>query len=97
MSSSTIYLGLDAHKESITIAVPPAVAFGGWWEIHKRAGETKDPARTLRRALALGVLTVTVVYVLTSAVFLHLVPLERVTAGETLAAVYMLMFRRRRA
>jgi APA family basic amino acid/polyamine antiporter len=61
-------------------------AFGGWWEINKLAGETKDPARTLPRALALGVLTVTVVYILTSAVFLYLVPLERVTSGETFAA-----------
>ena len=61
-------------------------AFGGWWEINKLAGETKDPARTLPRALALGVLTVTAVYILTSAVFLYLVPLERVTSGETFAA-----------
>src|SRR6266508_2598331 len=61
-------------------------AFGGWWEIAKLAGEARDPARTVPRALALGVAAVTVVYVLTSAVFLYLVPLERVTSGETFAA-----------
>src|SRR5436190_3356415 len=27
-------------------------AFGGWWEISKLAGEARDPARTLPRALA---------------------------------------------
>jgi APA family basic amino acid/polyamine antiporter len=61
-------------------------AFGGWWEIPKLAGEARDPARTLPRALALGVGIVTAIYVLTSAVFLYLVPLERVTSGETFAA-----------
>jgi len=61
-------------------------AFGGWWEIGKLAGEATDPGRTLPRALALGVATVTAVYILTSAVFLYLVPLERVTSGETFAA-----------
>ena len=61
-------------------------AFGGWWEISKLTGETRDPARTLPRALALGVGIVTAIYILTSAVFLYLVPLERVTSGETFAA-----------
>ena len=61
-------------------------AFGGWWEITKLGGEAKDPARTMPRALALGVLAVTATYILTSAVFLYLVPLERVTSGETFAA-----------
>lgn len=61
-------------------------AFGGWWEITKLAGEARDPARTLPRALAIGVAVVTAVYVLTSAVFLYLIPLERVTSGETFAA-----------
>src|SRR3989441_3055975 len=61
-------------------------AFGGWWEISKLAGEARDPARTLPRALALGVAIVTVIYIVTSAVFLYLVPLERVTSGETFAA-----------
>jgi APA family basic amino acid/polyamine antiporter len=61
-------------------------AFGGWWEIAKLAGEARDPARTLPRALAIGVAAVTVVYLLTSAVFLYLVPLERVRSGEAFAA-----------
>ncbi|HET9708508.1 MAG TPA: amino acid permease [Gemmatimonadales bacterium] len=61
-------------------------AFGGWWEISKLAGEARDPARTVPRALALGVAAVAAVYVLTSAVFLYLVPLEQVTSGEAFAA-----------
>jgi APA family basic amino acid/polyamine antiporter len=61
-------------------------AFGGWWEIPKLAGEAQDPARTVPRALAIGVAIITGIYIMTSAVFLYLVPLERVTSGETFAA-----------
>ncbi|MBI3951947.1 MAG: amino acid permease [Acidobacteria bacterium] len=61
-------------------------SFGGWWDLSKLAGEVRHPARTLPRALAIGVLVVMLVYILTSAVFLYLVPVERVTSGETFAA-----------
>jgi APA family basic amino acid/polyamine antiporter len=61
-------------------------SFGGWWDVSKVAGEVREPARTLPRALTYGVLIVTLVYILTSAVFVYLVPIERVTSGETFAA-----------
>jgi APA family basic amino acid/polyamine antiporter len=61
-------------------------SFGGWWDLSKLAGEVREPAKTLPRALALGVMAVTIVYLLTSVVFLYLVPVERVTSGETFAA-----------
>ena len=61
-------------------------SFGGWWDVTKVAGEVRNPSRTLPRALIYGVLIVTLVYVLTSAVFLYLVPLDTVTSGETFAA-----------
>ena len=61
-------------------------SFGGWWDVTKLAGEVRDPARTLPRALIYGVLIVTLVYILTSAVFFYLVPLAAVTTGETFAA-----------
>lgn len=80
-----------AGSDPLPGALAPALvgaffAFGGWWEIAKLAGEARDPARTLPRALALGVTAITLVYIVTSAVFLYLVPLERVTTGETFAA-----------
>lgn len=79
--------GSDPLPGALALALVVAFfAFGGWWEISKLAGEARDPARTLPRALAIGVGTVTAVYMLTSAVFLYLVPLERVTTGETFAA-----------
>jgi len=61
-------------------------SFGGWWDVSKIAGEVCEPQRIMPRALSLGVTIVTCVYILTSAVFLYLVPLERVTTGETFAA-----------
>jgi APA family basic amino acid/polyamine antiporter len=61
-------------------------SFGGWWDVTKLAGEVRDPGRTLPRALLYGVLIVTLVYILTSAVFFYLVPLDSVTSGETFAA-----------
>jgi APA family basic amino acid/polyamine antiporter len=61
-------------------------SFAGWWDLGKLAGEVKEPARTLPKALTFGVVIVTVVYILTSLTFVYLVPLDRVTSGETFAA-----------
>ena len=61
-------------------------AFGGWWEAAKLSGEVRDPERTMPRALTLGVSVVTVIYILTSAAFLYLVPLDAVTSDEAFAA-----------
>ena len=85
------FVAQRAGSDPLPGALAPAMiggffAFGGWWEIAKLGGEAKDPARTMPRALALGVIAVTAIYVLTSAVFLYLVPLDRVTSGETFAA-----------
>jgi APA family basic amino acid/polyamine antiporter len=85
------FVAQRAGSDPLPGALAPALvgaffAFGGWWEIAKLAGEARDPARTVPRALALGVAAITLIYILTSAVFLYLVPLERVTSGETFAA-----------
>jgi len=61
-------------------------SFGGWWDVTKLAGEVREPARTLPRALIYGVLIVTLVYILTSGVFFYLVPVDAVNTGETFAA-----------
>lgn len=85
------FVAQRAGSDPLPGALAPALvgaffAFGGWWEIAKLAGEARDPARTVPRALAFGVAAITVVYIMTNAVFLYLVPLERVTSGETFAA-----------
>lgn len=61
-------------------------AFAGWWEVTRIAGEVENPNKNLPKALAIGVIAITIIYILTSAVFLYLVPLANVTSDETFAA-----------
>jgi APA family basic amino acid/polyamine antiporter len=61
-------------------------SFGGWWDVSKITGEVRDPGRTLPRALLLGLLAVTAVYIVVSATFVYLVPLEKVTSDQTFVA-----------
>lgn len=61
-------------------------AFAGWWEVTRIAGEIEQPEHNLPRALVIGVVAITVIYVLTSAVFFYLVPVSAVTNDQTFAA-----------
>src|SRR3984957_4935908 len=61
-------------------------SFGGWWDATKIAGEESDPRRPLARALDVGVLAVTSVYIVISAVFIYLVPIEKVASDGTFVA-----------
>ncbi len=61
-------------------------SFGGWWEASKLAGEIRDAQRTVPRALALGVIAVTLLYLAVSAVFVYLVPIEAASSSEAFAA-----------
>jgi APA family basic amino acid/polyamine antiporter len=60
-------------------------SFGGFWETSRIAGEVRDPQRTLPRALVLGVLTVTLIYVMTTAAFIVLVPPAAATSAAAFA------------
>jgi basic amino acid/polyamine antiporter, APA family len=61
-------------------------SFGGWWEVTKIAGEVRDPARTLPRALWLGLGAVTLVYILTTLAFIYVIPIEHVGAADVFVA-----------
>jgi APA family basic amino acid/polyamine antiporter len=61
-------------------------SFGGWWDVTKISGEVRDPEKTVPRAMLLGVLIVTAVYILVSIVFVYLIPLQNVTSDETFVA-----------
>jgi APA family basic amino acid/polyamine antiporter len=61
-------------------------AFAGWWEVTRIAGEVENPQKNLPRILTVGVAAITVIYVLTSAVFMYLVPVSQVASDETFAA-----------
>jgi APA family basic amino acid/polyamine antiporter len=90
-SNFSPFIAQRAHSaplmEALAVGLVAAFfSFGGWWDVTKVAGEVRDPAHTLPRALLYGVLIVTLVYIMTSAVFVYLVPLETVSGGETFAA-----------
>lgn len=61
-------------------------AFAGWWEVTRISGEVENPQKDLPRALVIGVASLTIIYILTSAVFFYLVPVSQVTNDETFAA-----------
>ncbi len=61
-------------------------SFAGWWELTRIAGEIRDPERNLPRALIIGVLILTLVYIAVSGVFMYLVPTAGITSDETFAA-----------
>ncbi|HEY5908927.1 MAG TPA: amino acid permease, partial [Vicinamibacteria bacterium] len=61
-------------------------SFGGWWEAARMAGEVRDPERNLPRAFVFGIAIVTLVYVLTTAAFLGLVPLTETGSASAFAA-----------
>jgi APA family basic amino acid/polyamine antiporter len=62
-------------------------SFGGWWEAARMAGEVRDPQRTLPRAFVAGVAIVTAVYVVTSGVFMALVPPAEAGSATAFAAL----------
>jgi len=72
---------------ALSIAIVSAFfSFGGWWDAAKVAGEIRDPAKTFPRALTLGVVSVTAIYILVSGVFWYLIPYEQVTSSEAFVA-----------
>jgi basic amino acid/polyamine antiporter, APA family len=61
-------------------------SFGGWWEVTKIAGEVNDPARTVPRALWIGLLIVTGTYTAATLSFIAVVPIGQVAAGQAFIA-----------
>jgi basic amino acid/polyamine antiporter, APA family len=61
-------------------------AFGGWHMVTYAAGETRQPEKTIPRALLIGTLIVTACYVALNAACLYLLPLDQVIASKRVAA-----------
>ena len=61
-------------------------AFGGWHMVSYAADETVDPTRTIPRALLIGTLTVTALYVGVNAAYLFVLPLHTVASSTRVAA-----------
>jgi basic amino acid/polyamine antiporter, APA family len=60
--------------------------FGGWNEMAYVAAEVKDPRRNIWRALILGTVVVTVVYLLVNSAYLHVLGFDRMGQSKAVAA-----------
>ena len=61
-------------------------AFGGWHMVTYNSEETIDPQKTIPRALMLGTLIVTLCYIAMNAVYMYVLPLDRVASSTRIAA-----------
>ena len=66
--------------------VPIMFTYEGWADLSRVAGEVRDPARSLPRAMGLGVALVVVIYLITNVVYLYLLPVEVMAASPLVAA-----------
>ncbi|HUM01945.1 MAG TPA: amino acid permease [Thermoanaerobaculia bacterium] len=93
--------GLPRTGGHFTPAVPPgsftAAAFGlalvstlwafdGWADLAYNAGEVKDPARNLPRALIGGTLLVVAIYLAANLAYLAVLPVEQIRVSKLVAA-----------
>src|SRR2546426_3792826 len=79
-------LGTIQPRGFLRALVAGLFAFGGWHMVTYAAEETRDPERTIPRALMLGVAFVVIVYLALNAAYVFVLPLDRVLASERIAA-----------
>ncbi len=70
----------------LTALVAGLFAFGGWHMVTYNAEETVDPRRTIPRALVIGTVIVTICYVGMNAIYLYVLPIDRVATTSRVAA-----------
>jgi len=61
-------------------------SYGGWQHASFVAGEAKDARRMVPRAMILGAIVVSVVYLLANVAYLFLLPVETIASSQSLAA-----------
>jgi basic amino acid/polyamine antiporter, APA family len=84
--AGTARAAVPAMGEAIALGlVAVFFSFGGFWETSRIAAEVRDPRRMLPRALVLGVLSVTVIYIMTTVAFIYLVPPSATTSAPVFA------------
>ena len=86
LASHMTTAGVTTPHAFFTALIAGLFAFGGWHMVSYTADETRDPTRTIPRALVLGTLTVTLLYVSLNAAYLYVLPLSTVSASTRVAA-----------
>jgi APA family basic amino acid/polyamine antiporter len=75
-----LFVGLSAAFVAVLFTI------GGWQQTNMVAGDIRDPARNLPRALIIGVAIVIVVYLGANAAYLHVLGRDGLAASSTVAA-----------
>jgi APA family basic amino acid/polyamine antiporter len=75
-----------AMRPFLLALVAGLFAYGGWHMVTYAAGETRNAARTIPRALLIGTLIVTVCYAGLNTIYLRVLPLDAVRASTRIAA-----------
>ena len=73
-------------REFLLALVAGLFAFGGWHMVTYTAGETRDPERTIPRALLVGTLVVAACYLSLNAAYVRVLPLPQLIASQRVAA-----------
>ena len=73
-------------QEFLLAVVAGLFAFGGWHVVTYTAEETVQPERTIPRALAIGIVIVTLCYIALNFVYFYILPVDRVMASPRIAA-----------
>src|SRR6185503_16063898 len=78
-------LGGVEPRSFLRALVAGLFAFGGWHMVTYAAEETRDPERTIPRALMLGTAVVVVTYLALNSAYLLVLPFDRVLASTHIA------------
>src|SRR5882672_11133197 len=78
-------LGTIQPRGFLRALVAGLFAFGGWHMVTYAAEETRDPERTIPRALMLGTAVVVVTYLALNSAYLLVLPFDRVLASTHIA------------
>ncbi|HKS06774.1 MAG TPA: amino acid permease [Gemmatimonadaceae bacterium] len=70
----------------VSAMVAGLFTFGGWHMVSYSAEETIDPTRTIPRALLIGTVIVTVLYLAMNGAYLHVLPIDQVISSQRVAA-----------
>jgi APA family basic amino acid/polyamine antiporter len=70
----------------VTAMIAGLFSFGGWHMVSYSAEETVDPARTIPRALLIGTITVTVLYIALNLAYMHVLSADAVSQSTRVAA-----------
>jgi APA family basic amino acid/polyamine antiporter len=82
--TTTSVTGTSTH-EFLLALVAGLFAYGGWHMVTYVAEETREPRKTIPRALMLGILIVTLSYLGLNAAYVYVLPLDRVIRSERIA------------